>query len=126
MHPNDLACIYPFLREEFLSFCLQTDSKDIFPYIMLESSDSSYHAKVKNVIKQQYKHSLPAEILSRPKLPFSVQETEITQWYELQYAEKLPDCLIPDNIFADIVAGKYGNQTKLLFLSYILWRQRVS
>lgn len=125
MHPNDLACIYPFLREEFLSFCLQMDSKDIFPYIMLESSDPSYHAKVKSVIKQQYKHSLPTEILNRPKLPFSVQETEITQWYELQYAEKLPDCLIPANIFEDIMTGKYGNQTKLLFLSYILWRQRV-
>lgn len=126
MHPNDLVCIFPFLREEFLSFCLRTDSKDIFPYIMVEPGDSSYHAKVKSIIKQQYIHSLPAEILNRPKLPFSVQEAEINQWYELQYAEKQPDCLIPDKIFADIMAEKYGSQTKLLFLSYILWRQRVS
>ncbi|MDD6628210.1 MAG: asparagine synthase C-terminal domain-containing protein [Lachnospiraceae bacterium] len=125
MHPNDLICIYPYLQEEFLSFCIQNDYKNLFPYIMVEPGNASYHAKVKDIIKQQYKHSLPTEILNRPKLPFSVQEKEINQWYELQYAEKQPDCLISPDIFAEIMAEKYGSQTKLLFLSYILWRQRV-
>lgn len=125
MHPNDMICIFPYLKEEFLSFCLQSDFEHIFPYVMFKPEDSSYHSKVKKIIKEQYKNSLPSEIVNRPKLPFSVQETEINQWYELQYAEKLPDCLIPPDIFAEIMKGKYGSQTKLLFLSYILWRQRV-
>ena len=125
MHPKDLICIFPFLREEFLSFCLQTDYKLVFPYIFYEQTDPSYHEKVKSIIKEQYKYSLPQKILNRPKLPFSVQETEINQLYELQYEERHPDCLIPSDIFAEIMAKKYGSQTKLLFLSYILWRQRV-
>lgn len=125
MHPKNLICIFPFLREEFLSFCLQTDYKLVFPYISVNQTDSSYHKKVKEIIKEQYKYSLPLEILNRPKLPFSVQETEIDQWYELQYTERHPNCLISPDIFAEVMAGKYGSQTKLLFLSYILWRERV-
>lgn len=125
MHPKDITCIFPYLQEEFLSFCLQTDYRLVFPYITVNQADSSYQAKVKSIIKEQYKYSLPPEILNRPKLPFSVQETEIEEFYELQYTERQPDCLIPTDIFTEVMAGKYGNQTKLLFLSYILWRQRV-
>lgn len=125
MHPKQLTCVFPYLREEFLAFCLQTDYKLVFPYISLKQTDSSYHKKVKSIIKEQYKYSLPPEILNRPKLPFSVQELEIDQWYKSQYTETFPDCLIPADIFTEIMAGKYGSQTRLLFLSYILWRQRV-
>lgn len=126
MHPSNISCIFPYLREEFLSFCLQTDYNTIFPYLLLKQTDPSYHSKVKSIIKEQYKYSLPPEILKRPKLPFSVQEKEIDQWYEAQYVKKQPDCLVPADICEKIMAGKYGTQTKLLFLSYILWRQRVS
>lgn len=125
MRPPELKCIFPYLREEFLSYCLQTDYEVLFPYLTYKQSDSFYHLKVKNVLKEQYKHLLPSEILSRQKLPFSVQENEIDVWYELQYQKNKPDCLIPYNIFSEIIEGKYGSQTKLLFLSYILWRQRV-
>lgn len=125
MHPRNLICIYPYLQEEFLSFSLRTDYRYIFPFLTVEPNDTSYHSKVKEVIKRQYAQSLPSEILNRPKLPFSVQEQEIIQWYELQYTEKHPDYLVPTNIFTEIMDEKYGSQTKLLFLSYILWRQRV-
>lgn len=125
MQPKNLICIFPYLREEFLSFCLQTDYRLVFPYITVNQADPSYNMKVKGIIKEQFKYSLPPEILNRPKLPFSIQDTEIEQWYELQYAERQPDYLISPVIFEEIMAKKYGNQTKLLFLSYILWRQRV-
>lgn len=126
MMPQNIMCIFPYLREEFLAYCLQEDIQNLFPYVMYDQSDPIYNLKVKNIFKEQYKQILPSEILSRPKLPFSVQENEIDNWYQLQYIKNKPDCLIPQKIFLNILADKYGKQTKLLFLSYILWRQRVS
>ena len=125
MYPRNIKCLFPYLREEFLSFCLQADYETIFPYLKCKQRDSFYHSKVKTILKEQYKHLLPSEILNRQKLPFSVQETEINNWYTMQYQNHKPDILIPHNLFLKIMEGKYGNQTKLLFLSYILWRQRV-
>lgn len=125
MYPKNIKCLFPFLREEFLSFCLQKDYEEVFPYIKCKQPDLSYHLKVKNILKEQYKDVLPLEILTRQKIPFSVQEKEIDNWYKLQYKKNKPDYLIPNNHFEEIMSGNYGNQTKLLFLSYILWRQRV-
>lgn len=125
MRPNMIKSLFPFLKEEFLSYCLETDYDEIFPYLAYKQSDPTYHLNVKNVLKEQYKHLLPSEILNRQKLPFSVQEKEIDTWYEMQFQKNNPDFMIPVNILSEIMTGKYGSQTKLLFLSYILWRQRV-
>lgn len=125
MAPEDIICIYPFLQGEFLAFCLKEDYDSLFPYTACNQNDPSYNFKVKSILKKQYSQSLPFEILNRPKLPFSVQENEIDRWYEAQYLIYKPDLLISQNEFLDIMSDVYGKQSKLLYLSYILWRQRV-
>lgn len=125
MTPANIRCVFPYLKSDYLKYCLETEYMEIFPYLSYEPSDPYYDAMVKNILKQHYKQKLPLEILKRPKLPFSVQETEISKLYTDFYYRCKPELLIPQYYAQQILDAKYGEQTKLLYLSYILWRDHV-
>lgn len=112
----------PYLHQNIVKFATELKEEDLIPYAYIKGKeDLLYHRDVKKVFKDYYIRKIPNEIIFRKKLPFPVNEEKIEPYY-LKYLNDITyHHFFPQELHMNILSGKGGAMTKLLYLSYLIW-----